>query len=256
MALSLLDPDKDSPEIQANVLSLASSLRSDQSRFDEAKDLCERSLLQARRAGDRGLECRVMLKLASQHAYCSEHDSAINLLRRAQALFDIQQEPRLALVATHNLASYLNEAGRPQEAWAGLRNVRRQAEAIGNELDLLRLGWLEGRVQLACGRDADGIQALKAARSAFLSREMAYEMAQVSLELASHYAARGAFAEVRQLAGELVPVFAARDVHREARAALEVFVDAVRNETVERGLIIQVASYLERARDRPQLRFQ
>ncbi len=255
-ALGFVESDLDPPEHRAAILSLTASLRSDQSRFDEAVALCKEAARLAKRARQDGLYARVQLILASQYAYRSELDQAIEVLVDVQAHLDPGEDSRLALVASHNSASYLNEARRPVEAWAQLRHVRRHAEAIGNDLDLLRLRWLEGRVLLAMKRVEEGLAALHEAGAAFLERDMAYEMAQISLELAAHHAERGAHAEVRRLAGKLVPVFAARDVHREARAALEVFVDAVRNETIERDLINRVSAYLEHARDRPRVPFR
>jgi hypothetical protein len=52
------------------------------------------------------------------------------------------------------------------------------------------------------------------------------------------------------------PIFAAHDVHREAAAALILFQEAVRQETVTIEMALEVAKYLEAARTDPTLQFK
>ena len=60
---------------------------------------------------------------------------------------------------------------------------------------------------------------------------------------------------MKELAEEMQEIFAAGDVHREATAALVLFQEAAHRETLTAELIEEMAIYLKRARENPELRF-
>jgi len=248
-----LDRGTGDPLPRARLESFLASLRRDQSRYDEAVERATRAANLYRRAGDRHGVGRTLIQLATLHAFRDELDLACRRLDEALARLEPSVEPRLLLVARHNRASYLERAGRYEEAAAELAAARPLATAA---LDRLRLDWLAGRLALARGEAEAGEQALLAAREAFLARGLGYETAQVSLELAALYAEQGRAADQRRLAEEMVPLFAARDVHPEARAALALYCDAARAEAASAALAREVAGYLDRARGRPRLPFR
>jgi hypothetical protein len=68
-------------------------------------------------------------------------------------------------------------------------------------------------------------------------------------------AEQGRTADMRQLAQEMLAVFESRQIHREAMAAFVVFCDAARKEQAGFRLVREVASFLEKARNAPGLRF-
>jgi len=255
-AQELLARGTGDPLVRCQLLGFEISLRSDQSRFDEALALCRRAVHLARRLGDAHLEGRLLSQQATLYAYRGDAHRSIASLERGVALIDVEAEPRLALVARHNLISYLSEGGRHREAWERLPETRALAEQLGHPLDRVRLRWLEGRIALRLGRVEEGLAALHEARDAFLAKEIGYAAALISLELAVFHAERGERAQVRRLAEEMLPLFAARDVHREAQAALKLFCDAARAERAELDLARAVLDYLERARRHPDLRFR
>jgi hypothetical protein len=92
-------------------------------------------------------------------------------------------------------------------------------------------------------------------RGLFLEEGNGYDAAMASLDLAHVYNQQGRTAELRQLAEELQLIFEAKDLHREARAALLLFQEAIRKERVTAKLIRELAAYLKRARLDPDLRF-
>jgi tetratricopeptide (TPR) repeat protein len=241
------------PLPRARLLSLLASLRSDQSRFDDAVELAHRAARLYRRAGDLHGHGRTLIKLATFHAYREELDTACRRLDEALGHLDPAREPRLLFAARHNRASYLERAGRLDEAAAELEAAKALARAA---LDRLRLAWLAGRLAVHRGDAAAGEGILLAARQAFAAQSLGYETAQVSLELAALYAEQGRAADQRRIAREMVPLFVARDVHPEARAALALFCDAARAEAASAALAREVADYLERAQTRPGLVFR
>ena len=74
--------------------------------------------------------------------------------------------------------------------------------------------------------------------------------------MAAVYARQGRAAETKRLAGEMLPIFRSREIHREAIAALLCFQRAAEMEQVTQSMIGEIASYLERARANPGLRFR
>jgi len=251
-ARDLLERGTGDPIARARVLSLHASLRGDQSRFDEAIELASQAARLYRRAGDLHGYGRTLIKLATFHAYRDELDTACARLDEAVPHLDPEREPRTLFAVRYNRASYLERAGRLDEAAAELALAEPLAPTA---LDRVRLGWLSGLLAFRRGDPAAGERELLAAREAYLAHGLAYETAQVSLDLAVLYAEQGRAADQRRLAREIVPLFAARDVHPEARAALALYCDAARAEGVSTSLAREVADYLERAHGRPQLAF-
>ncbi|HYG63655.1 MAG TPA: hypothetical protein VEL74_13825 [Thermoanaerobaculia bacterium] len=95
---------------------------------------------------------------------------------------------------------------------------------------------------------------LEAVREEFLRRNIAYDTALVTLEIAGLYLLEGRTAEVKALACELVTLFQAQKVHRETLAAVQLFHKAAERETVTREAVRQLLTYLQRARSEPGLK--
>lgn len=238
------------PLVAALVLSFEGLIRVDQRRFEEGLLCYRRARRAARRVGDRHLAGRILIDEANVFANQGRDEEAIRLRERALAEIDVEAEPRLALVLRHNLVSYLDGAGRHDEAWQGLEAARTLAHEVGDSLDRVRLQWLEARIACHRGDLAHAEQQFVAARDVFAGAELWYDAALISLELAEVYLSQGETAKVKHLAAVLVPVFAARDVHREAQAALRVFCKAAEAETVGLALIESVRRDVEGASKR------
>ncbi|HEV3073314.1 MAG TPA: hypothetical protein VHB47_02755 [Thermoanaerobaculia bacterium] len=144
---------------------------------------------------------------------------------------------------------FLAAAGKSEEAAALLPKVKELAIRLGNDLDLIRLRWAEGRVAFGSGQRGPAEQAFKEVQREFLERDMGYDAALVSLDLAILYAQEGCIPELKQLALDILPVFSSREVHREAMAALLLFQHACEEERLTVELARQLASLL--ARERP-----
>ena len=244
------------PLILASVLLQLSSLRRAQRRFEEADRVLNRVVALYRRAGDAHLEGKTLLGRALLQSYRGDAAAAIPTLERAARLIDARREPRLLLVAKHNLAHFLVSAGRAAEALRLLPDVRELTRRHGKRLDRLVFDWLEGTVDAELGHHAEAEAKLRAARDAFVAEGIGYNAALISLELAALYLQEGRSEEVERLAAEMLPIFESRDVHREAAAALVLFQKAVAAETATTGMVRDLAAYLRKARDNPKLRYE
>ncbi len=242
------------------ILSLKASLRMDQRRFDEALALID-EVVGIYLAGDPETQDlhmagRAFVKKAKIFEEMGNLEGALDLLREASPLIDPEREPRLLLCVQHNLLDYLSHLGRPEEARALLPKVWELSRELGNELDMVRLTWTEGRILAALGETARAAELLLAARQELASRAMGYDAALTSLHLALLYAKEGRLVAIAELAREMIPIFEAQDIHREALAALEVFKQAAVQGRATAELVDRVAFYLEAARKNPDLKFE
>jgi tetratricopeptide (TPR) repeat protein len=187
--------------------------------------------------------------------YAGWPEEAIRVIRRGLGLVDWEAEPRLTLMARHNLAWFLNECGRSAEALRQLQRFRHVYSEFDDPWTVLRFTWLSGRIAGGLGRFAEAEESLSEVRRRLLADGRGYDAALVTLDLANLYLQAGRSAEVKRLAGEMFHLFLAKDVHRQAAAALGVFQRAAELETVTPRLIRDIAAYLQRARRNPALRY-
>jgi len=220
-ACDLLDPSR--------VLDLAASFRHAQRRLREAQALLD----QAQAIAQLGPPlARLLLKKAKVLEELGEFEEALATAEQAQPYLDDDREPRQRLVLEFNRVDYLRQLGRLPEAQALVPAVQALASRLGNDLDLVRLRWLEGRMATSAGRSAEARAAFREVRDAFAARGISYDFALVSLELATYLLETGQTVEVRELARECEAIFQAQQVDRERCGALLLFCQAVEREVL------------------------
>jgi len=154
-----------------------------------------------------------------------------------------------------NLAVILCQLGRYSETVKPIQQVRDLATERGDETELIRVTWLEGRIAAGLGRPEEGRRLLGQARREFTERKMGYDAALALLEEALLLLDEGRPSEVRTLIPNLVEVFKSKGVHREALAALKLFQEAAERDEATTELARRVLEYLFRARYDQGLRF-
>ncbi len=241
---------------RAQILSFQASLRNAQGRFEEAAHLLDQAIAIYRDAKARHLEGRSLIQKATALGYAGKFKEAERLVRRGLSRINMLEEPRLLVMARHNLIWYLTESGRHEEAQKALAETRSLYLSLRDQINLVLLRWLEGRIAFATGRLEEAESALREARDAFVERGIGFDAALVSLHLAAVYAKKGDTGEMKRLAAEMVPIFESRDLHPEALAALAIFRQAAEAEEVTLGLLNRMATYLQRARRNPEMRFE
>ncbi len=239
------------PRVQAEILDLKGSLRRAQRQLDEALQLADQALGLYRSSGDPQGVAITLLKKAKILEEMGELGQAVDLLAASPAEIDEAGDPRLGLVARHNLITCLASADRFEEAEALLPEVRELAALFAQPLDSVRVRWTEGRVALGRGRPAEAEAAFREVQQEFLDRRMGYDAALVSLDLAVLYAEAGNSRELKRLAVDVMPVFESREVHREAMAALLMFQHACEEDLLTVQLARHLAAFLQRERRLP-----
>jgi len=236
----------------SRLLDLEASLRRAQRRFPEAVGLLDQAL---RAASTPARAAHILLAKGFTHEQMGDCHGAIDALQRAAPLIDAGREPRQVFGLRFNLAVNLCHLGRYSEAAPLVVEVRELAIALRNDLDLLRVLWLEARAGAGLGRRTEAIAALRQVRDDFAARRLPYDAALATLNLAVFLLEDERTAEVRELAAEMAPIFASLEVRRETLAALRLFWLAAEQEAATAELGRRLLKFLERARHDPDLRF-
>lgn len=256
VARSHLERGSGDPAERCRLLVLQAALYGDLKRFDEAFALLDRVISLAERSGEDHLRGSALIRKARLAQRRDDPEAAVEMLRQGVGLIDPDQDPRLVLVAGHNLVHLLVDTGRFREALGRLDETRALHQQLGGQLDFVRFRWLEAKVYHGLGWLSKAAALYAEVRESFIEEGLGYDVALVSLDLAAVYSREGKTAEVRRLAEEMLPIFRSQNAHQEAIAALLFFRDAARRETATVSLIQEVADYLRRSRANPDLPFR
>jgi len=255
-ATQLLAEGSGDPAERCRVLLLKAALAGDVKSYDEAERLLDRALWLGGRAGDRHLRGAALVRKSYLAQKRDETEKALELMRSGLALVDPEEDPRMLLVAQHNLVHMLVDTGRYREALERVEETRNLHLQLGGRLDFLRFRWLEGKIYQGLGWVRQAVSLYEDVRRGFVSEGLGFDMALVSLDLAMAYNQLGRESEVAELAEEMLPIFRSREAHQEALAAVLTFRDAVRNRTATLSLMQEVSDYLRRLRADPSARFR
>lgn len=172
------------PLERAELWRLRAALHRGQGRTAEAEHLLQRALDIFRTAGEAHRAGRCQVALADLARRAGHRERTIERLRAALSLLDPSLEPELALIARHNLISFLAEgglylAGRRLLAESRAVYLRFPAPAVQ-----WRRAWVEGRIAGGLGQLATAERAFRIAREGLDREGLDRDAAQVSLELA------------------------------------------------------------------------
>jgi tetratricopeptide (TPR) repeat protein len=208
------------PLLAARLGSLFASLCADQRRFAEAARILGRVQAAYRALGDRHLAGRTLISLGIVLSNDGQPRPAVAAICEGLGLVDGEREPELRLLALHNLVFSLVEAGEYRRARTVLGQVRPLYRQHGDDLNLLRLRWLEGKIYAGLGELEAAVAHFQAVRLSFAERGQSFDAALVGLDLAMLWARQGRRAEVAGLAAALVESFRALRIARETIASL------------------------------------
>jgi tetratricopeptide (TPR) repeat protein len=238
---------------EAVVLGLEATIRKSQRRFPEAMRRLEQAL-----AADRGdLRGRLLLQKAQLLGALGEVEASTEVLREAISHVDEEREPRLALGVRCRFLFNLCLQDRAAEAALHLPAAQALAEQLGQAVDLVQVAFIAAKILAGTGRAAEAEEAFEQVRNKFASFDppLAFDYAQVSLDLALLLVVQGRTAEARTLADEMTWIFTSQGVEREALAALRVFCEAAQQEAATVELTRDVIRFLHRSQHDPELKF-
>ena len=233
------------PLLRGKLLELEATLRSERQQYEEARRLFLRAQRLYEGVEDRHLAGRTLLSQAHSAFKAGDLDRAIEAAFEGGKRIDVDRDPRMRAIAMFNLVHYLAEAEQSQEALNLLRVVAPLCERLPHaDMHCLRMRWMEGRLQAAIDLPDDAARLLESVRADLLARELEYEAALASLDLAAVYAEIGHTHRVQKLARDCYPIFASSKIPREASATLLLFAKAAREEALTAAAIRATASKL------------
>jgi tetratricopeptide (TPR) repeat protein len=202
--------------------SLASSLHRNQGRFAEALARLDASLALAPDEA-RG---RLLISKSLTLQQMGEPGPAIELLEAAEQAIDRERDPGTFLIARFNRARLLCRLLRYGDAMLLLQEIETLADELGSGLNHARLLWLRGSVAAGLGNWEDAEAHLDAARRAFADRRAAWELAQVSLELAVLFCRHDRIREIPALTRGLTWIIQEEKLSHGGLAALRLVCEA------------------------------
>ncbi|HEX4959963.1 MAG TPA: tetratricopeptide repeat protein [Thermoanaerobaculia bacterium] len=228
------------PVEAAHILSLEAAYIRDMGEFETAEAALEEALELYERVGDPHQQGRTLLKMGNAIGY-GNPERALSHIQRGLALIDPAREPRLDLCAQHDLAWFLNDSGRPEEALAVLERARPLYNQFPDEWTQLRLHWLEGRIARNLGDLAEAEDIYKQLWEEFQARDLHHELVLLSIDLAELLVLKGEPERAAGLVEQCYPILKTWGLHNDALAAWLVFRDALASR--------QVGSVFSRMRD-------
>ncbi len=236
------------PELlpESRLFDLEASLRRDQRRFSDSLSLLDKA--RAVSGGDRLAAVRILLKRERVLSYMGDTRGALSTLEEAAPIVESSGDERLLFALRFNMADDLVRLERHGEAAKLLPGVRKLAVQQGNELDFLRLLWLESKVAAGQEQREEAIAGLEQVRRDFTARSMPYDAALSGLDLAMLLLKEGRTVEVKELALAMGWIFTAQGIAREALAALQLFCNAALQEAATVELARKAIADIEQAR--------
>ncbi|MEM7481185.1 MAG: tetratricopeptide repeat protein [Acidobacteriota bacterium] len=242
--------------VYAEVDFFEGSLKTDQRKFRQADMMLRRATLHYRLARDNRRVAESLVKLGNLHYFQQNFDQSIDAFREALRSCRPADNPRLVAAITSNLATVQTEAGLLDEAQETLARAKSLGRHFTDGAMQRRLTWLEGKVARETGDSENAEAAFLEVRQDSIAVGIGYDAAMVSIDLALLYAQQGRHRELAALAEEMLPIFQSQDVHREAMAALILFQEAARQQTVSASMARELLDYLDRARQDPTLKYR
>ena len=123
-------------------------------------------------------------------------------------------------------------------------------------MESVRKVWMEGKVAAASGHPSEAQWAFEYVRRELSARDLAYDFALVTLELAALHLRQGHLEEVKSLTRQMLPMKPGPEFDEEVLAAIGNFRQMAEQETATQDLAHRLISYLSQARDNPGLRFE
>lgn len=130
--------------------------------------------------------------------------------------------------AVHNSILYMVDLGWHRLALGISDGSYPHYPKFGDDLLTLRGGWVRGRLHAMIGGSSLAERLLDEARRGFAAKNLSYEAALATLDLAFVYAKQRDMRKVAHLVREAYPVFVAKNIPREAAATLLFFADTAK----------------------------
>ena len=241
-------------QITAELCSLTASLYLDLDRYAEAQGLLEEAEALYQNLHLEEERARVLVKLGIAYDFQGQSEMAYEVTYRAIHLFRPWENPKLYVCGFCNMARYLCSQGKFDDAL----EVATVDEAMVEEMEPGVQGnyqWLLARIHEGLGDDRTAERHFRRARTMFLELENGYDIAILSLHLASICYRNYRRAEALELSGQALHLAKTHGLHPEARAALTLLTQTLRSEAAAGCTLAEVTHFLKTIQENPEARF-
>jgi len=249
-AREALENGSGDPMEEASLIGFQASLRADLGYFEEAAEMLTRAQELLLEINDEGASARLHLQ---QGLYLGYADPAQGITWIQEALVLLAEIPdaRLELCGRHNLAWFLVEAGRVNEAVSILSFTRSLYRQFDDAWTQLRLHWLEGRIARELGDLRGAASTFRRTAQEFLKHKMRFEHVLISVDLMEVLVAQERFIEAITLGQRVYQLLEGWRVHPELRAVWYLMSEAVRKRSYQEGAFKAIREYVLRHWHRP-----
>ncbi|HEY2737959.1 MAG TPA: hypothetical protein VGK45_06100, partial [Thermoanaerobaculia bacterium] len=256
-AAELAEQGSGDPLLVGRIVDVHASLRMDERKLGDALDLLGHLHRHYSACGETHLAGRALISKGMALHYDDRPREAIESYRQGLAAIDPQRDPKLVDRTNHDLLTALVEAGEFQQARRlHLKSGLAQAFA-DDELNLLKLRWVEGKIFAGTGKLQKAEQIFTEVQEDLQQRGREYDSVAVGLELAGVLLRQGGReAEVEELAEEALETLKDLPVSNEAVRAVRYLRDACRQRLATAETVRQVVSFLKRDEHQIGLRFE
>lgn len=243
-ARSFLDEGAGSLLIEARIDEIGGTLYNDERQLETAGNLLESARLLYLKIGEGHQAGRTMVSRGLGLILAERPFEAVQCLQDSLALLDHAKDPKLVATAQHNILFALVEAGNFKEAGQFLLQSGLRQTFANEPLILLRLRWIQGKIQAGCGRLEDAERTLTEVWQSWCERELEFVAAVAGLDLAKVLLLQGKVVAAHELAQTLYQ--RSTVLPHEARSALLTFELLCRHRAALAFYADRVARFLDK----------
>lgn len=241
-----------SPFLRARLAEISASLLCDQRYFPEAfqlLDFAHRTYLSHQAFHEAG---RALIQRGTHTGRSGDPEEGTQLIARGLQLIERDRDPKLVFQSLHSILLFRVERGEFKSTRRQIWDMRPLYMHHGDQILLIKLRGIEGKVFLGLGELDRAARAFQQAKDMFLEKGLTYDAALVSFELAALWLREGKRDKVRQLLQEMLQVFRARYIAREAVAAMIMLRDAANRDELTVDLLEMIGELFRAYQDKPR----
>jgi len=242
--------------IKARVADIEASLRRAQRRFTEGVRQADEAFRGYCEIGERHLAGRALINKGICLYMSGRPAGAVDILQEGLALVAKGRDRQLIAAGHQALVNALVDSGRLAEAGKLLLESGLRQAYASQPLNLLRLRWVEAKIQAGLGKLESAERAFLEVREGFFAAGLEYDEALVGIDLAALWLRQGKVAQARELGEEVNATFEWKGIPREATEAFRFFYGACRLEAASVDTAERIRGFLGRLNAEPNLRFE
>lgn len=255
-ARALFERGTQDKALEARLLELEASLAADYRQFGRASQKLLTVFKFYHRQSDFHFAGRTLILMGLYSGYAGDLPKGVRLLKQGLDWVDVKRDPALAYAARHNQVTFLTDDENFREAEKQLFLLRPLCKDAGGRLNLLRLRWEEGRIDLGLKRYSRAEALFKTLAPEFEAAHRPYDAAIISLHLAASLLGQGKSGEAFPVALKAAKTFIELGIQREGLQAVILLRDSIKQQTATLEMIEEVARFLRRLAINPDLRFE